>query len=49
MKSKTNLLAWALAFVLICLPLATFTSCGDDADDDGPARRQCGAQCGDGK
>ena len=34
MKSKTNLLAWALAFVLICLPLATFTSCGDDADDD---------------
>ena len=34
MKSKTNHLAWALAFVLICLPLATFTSCGDDADDD---------------
>lgn len=34
MKSKTNLLTWALAFVLICLPLATFTSCGDDADDD---------------
>lgn len=34
MKLKTNLLAWALAFVLICLPLATFTSCGDDADDD---------------
>ncbi len=34
MKSKTNLQAWALAFVLICLPLATFTSCGDDADDD---------------
>lgn len=30
MKSKTNLLTWALAFVLICLPLATFTSCGDD-------------------
>ena len=34
MKSKTNLLAWALTFVLICLPLATFTACGDDADDD---------------
>lgn len=28
MKSK-NILAWALTFVLICLPLITFTSCGD--------------------
>lgn len=34
MRSKTNILAWALTFVLICLPLATFTACGDDADDD---------------
>lgn len=34
MRSKTNFLAWALTFVLICLPLATFTACGDDADDN---------------
>lgn len=34
MKSKTNLLAWVLTLVLICLPFAAFTSCGDDADDD---------------
>lgn len=34
MKSKTNILAWALTLVLICLPFAAFTSCGDDADDN---------------
>lgn len=28
MKSK-NILTWALTVVLICLPLTTFTSCGD--------------------
>lgn len=34
MKSKTSILAWALTLVLISLPFAAFTSCGDDADDN---------------